>query len=261
MGFLSFQANENHLAILFLGQLKSCEMEIVIYIYNGMTMLDAIGPYEVLRNVKGANIKFVSKERGDVEADSRFVHLNSKFEIEEVSKADILLIPGSTIAFVREMKDKKVLDWIKQIDATTKRTLTVCTGSIILAATGLLANKKATSHWKPINLLREFGVEPVRERIVDEGKYISAAGVSAGIDMAIYLVNQLEGEKAAKAAQLVIEYDPKPIFNSGNYTTAEKEVIDLAEKIMESDAKKDFSLWEILKNVRTLLKLKRQSGN
>lgn len=234
-------------------------MDIVIYVYNGMTMLDAIGPYEILRNVKGVNIKFVSKRKGEITADSHFIHINSKFSIDEVSKADILLIPGSTIAFVREMKDKKVLSWIKQINTTTKKTVTVCTGSIILAATGLLNGKKATSHWKPIHLLSEFGAIPTRDRIIEEGKFITAAGVSAGLDMAIYLVNQLKGALAAKAAQLSIEYDPKPMFDSGNYQTADKEVIKLSEKIMEHDAKKDFSLWETLKNARTLLKLKNNS--
>ena len=224
-------------------------------------MLDAIGPYEILRNVKGTKIKFVSKRKGEIMADSHFVHINSKYGIDEISNADILLIPGSTIAFIREMKDEEVLNWIKKMDKTTQRTVSVCTGSIILAATGLLKGKKATSHWKPINLLREFGVEPTRERIVDEGKYITAAGVSAGLDMALYLINQLKGEKAAKAAQLSIEYDPKPMFNSGNYLTAEKEIIELSENIMESDAKKDFGLWEILKNVRTLLKLKKKANS
>ncbi|NBC06497.1 MAG: DJ-1/PfpI family protein [Bacteroidetes bacterium] len=236
-------------------------MNIVIYIYNGMTMLDAIGPYEILRNVQGVKIKFVSKEKGEITADSHFIHINSKYGIDEISQADILLIPGSTIAFVREMKDKKVLNWIKKIDETTQKTVSVCTGSIILAATGLLKNRKATSHWKPIKMLKEFGVEPTRERIVDEGKYITAAGVSSGMDMAIYLINQLKGEKAAKAAQLSIEYDPKPMFNSGNYLTADKDIIELSEKIMESDAKKDFSLWEILKNARTLLKMKKKANS
>ncbi|MEM8524084.1 MAG: DJ-1/PfpI family protein [Bacteroidota bacterium] len=234
-------------------------MRIVIYIYNGMTMLDAIGPYEILRNVKGTNIKFVSKEKGEITADSHFVSINSKYSIDEISSADILLIPGSTIAFVREMRDQEVLNWIRKVDRTTQRTVSVCTGSMILAATGLLENKKVTSHWRPIKLLSEFGVEPTRERIVDEGKYITAAGVSSGMDMAIYLINQLKGEKVAKAAQLSIEYDPKPMFDSGNYLTAEKDIIELSEKIMESDARKDFSLWEALKNARTLLKLKKNS--
>ena len=232
-------------------------MEIVIYIYDGMTMLDAIGPYEVLRNIKGANIKFVSKTKGEITADSQFIHLNSKFSIDEISKADILLIPGSTIAFIREMKDKKVLSWIKKINETTEKTITVCTGSIILAATGLLEGKKATSHWKPINLLADYGAIPIRERVVEEGKFITAAGVSAGIDMAIYLVNIMKGELAAKAAQLSIEYDPKPMFQSGNFLKAEPEVIKLSEKIMESDAKKDFSVWEMIKNAKTLIKLKK----
>ena len=231
-------------------------MDIVIYIYNGMTMLDAIGPYEVLRNIKGVNIKFVSKEKGEITADSHFVHINSKFCIDEISKADILLIPGSTISFVREMRDKKVLNWIKEINETTQKTVSVCTGSIILAATGLLTEKKATSHWKSINLLSDFGAIPTRERIIEEGKFITSAGVSSGIDMAIYLTNQLKGEVAAKAAQLTIEYDPKPMYTSGNYLTADKEIIELSEKIMESDAKKDLSLWEMLKNARTLLKMK-----
>lgn len=232
-------------------------MEIVIYIYNGMTMLDAIGPYEVLRNIKGANIKFVAKNKGEITADSHFVHLNAKFSIDEIEEADVLLIPGSTIAFIREMKDQEILTWIRKVDITTQKTVSVCTGSIILAAAGLLKNRKATSHWKPINLLSDFGAIPTRDRVIEDGKFITAAGVSAGIDMAIYLINNMKGTLAAKAAQLAIEYDPKPQFKSGNYLTADKEVIKLAEKIMESDARKDFSLWEIMKNARTLFKLKR----
>jgi len=231
-------------------------MQIVIYIYNGMTMLDAIGPYEVLRNLKDVNIKFVSKQKGEITADSHFIHINSKYSIDEISSADILLIPGSTIGFIREMKDKTVLSWIKKMDEQTQKTVTVCTGSIILAATGLLKGKKATSHWKPINLLSEFGAIPTRERIIEEGKYITAAGVSAGIDMALYLVDLLEGPEVAKAAQLAIEYDPKPLYQSGNYLTADKDIIKLAEKVMEADAKKDITLWEMMKNARTLLKLK-----
>lgn len=222
-----------------------------------MTMLDAIGPYEVLRNIKGANIKFVSKQKGEITADSHFIHLNSKYSIDEISTADILLIPGSTVAFINEMKDKKVLNWIRAIDQTTIKTVTVCTGSIILAATGLLKGKKASSHWKAINLLSKFDVTPTRERIVEQGKYISAAGVSAGIDMALYLVSILVNDEQAKAAQLSIEYDPHPPFDSGNYLTADKDVIALSEKIMESDAKKDFGVWDIVKNMKTIIDLKK----
>ncbi|RIA09351.1 transcriptional regulator GlxA family with amidase domain [Flavobacteriaceae bacterium MAR_2010_72] len=231
-------------------------MEIIIYIYNGMTMLDAIGPYEILRHIEGANIKFVSKQKGEITADSHFVHLNSKYGIDEISKADILVIPGSTIAFLKEMKDDKVLNWITKINKSTQITVTVCTGSIILAATGLLKGKKATSHWKSIKLLTEFGAIPTRARVIEEGKYITAAGVSAGIDMAIYLVNKMKGEKAAKAAQLLIEYDPKPMYNSGNYLRANKEIIKMSEKLLESNVKKELSLWDLITNSRRLLKLK-----
>lgn len=221
-----------------------------------MTMLDAIGPYEILRNLEDVNIKFVAKKKGEIVADSDMVQLVAKYEIDEIKKADILLIPGSTIAFIREMKDQKVLQWIKAINDTTRKTVSVCTGSIILSATGLLKGKKATSHWRPIKMLSDFGAIPTRERFVEQGKFITAAGVSAGIDMALYLANEISGEVSAKVAQLVIEYDPKPMFDSGNYLTADPEVIEKAEKLLEKDARKDFSTWEIIKNLRTLLKLR-----
>lgn len=235
-------------------------MEIVIYIYNGITVLDAIGPYEVLKNLKDANVTFAAKQKGEITADSEFVQLVAKHEIDEIKKADILLIPGSNISFLREMKDKHVLDWIRKIDETTIKTVSVCTGSIILAATGLLEGKKATSHWKPIELLKTFGAIPVRERIVEQGKYISAAGVSAGIDMAIYLANSISGEKEAKASQLMIEYDPRPMFDSGNFLTAEPEVIQLAEHKMQIVAKKNLSLWQMLTNIPALMTINKKSG-
>jgi len=234
-------------------------MEIVIYIYNGITMLDAIGPYELLKNLEDVNIRFVAKEKGEITADSTLVHLNAKYDIHEIEKADILLIPGSNIAFIREMKDKQVLSWIKKINETTQKTVSVCTGSIILAATGLLTGKKATSHWKPIELLGDYGAIPTRERIVEQDKFITAAGVSSGIDMAIYLANLLRGEKEAKAAQLMIEYDPQPMFHSGNFQTAAPEVIALAERKMEANAKKHLSLWNLLTNIPTLMKLNKKN--
>lgn len=221
-----------------------------------MTMLDAIGPYEILRNLKDVNITFVAKRKGEIIADSQLVHLSAKHEISEVQRADILIIPGSTAGFIREMKDPQVLDWIKKINKTTSKTVTVCSGSIILGATGLLKGKKATSHWKLVEMLSKFGAIPTRERIVEEDKFISSAGVSAGMDMALYLANLIRGEKAAKAAQLIIEYDPNPMFASGNFRTAEPDVIELAEKILAYDVKKNLSLWEKVKNFNTLMNLK-----
>jgi len=220
-------------------------------------MLDAIGPYEVLRNIRGAKIYFVSEKKGEIKADSDFIHINSKYDISEIENADILLIPGSTITFVREMKNKKVLNWIKKIDKTTKWTTSVCSGSLILAATGLLKDKEATSHWKPINLLKDFGVIPKNERIVKQGKYITAAGVSAGIDMALYLSDKIVGETETKAIQLVIEYDPNPIYDSGSFSKATNEVIKMAEIKLANDAKKEIGLIDLIKSGKTLIKIKK----
>ena len=219
-------------------------------------MLDAIGPYEVLRNMREAEVFFVAEKKGEIKADSDFVHLNVKYDIDEIQSTDILIIPGSAITFVREMRNKKVLNWIKEIDKTTQWTTSVCSGSIILAATGLLNGLKATSHWNLINLLKDFGVEPIRERFIEQGKYITAAGVSAGIDMALYLSNKIVGEKETKAIQLVIEYDPSPIYDSGNYTKASEEVIKMAEIKLTKDAKKEIGLIDLIKSGRTLLKMK-----
>ena len=119
----------------------------------------------------------------------------------------------------------------------------------------MLKGRKATSHWAAIEFLTQFGAIPTRDRIVEEDKFITAAGVSAGIDMALYLVNNLQGETSAKAAQLLIEYDPSPIFQSGNYSSAEENVIKLAKKKMKKDVIGELSIWEILKNARALLKL------
>jgi putative intracellular protease/amidase len=232
-------------------------MKIVIYIYNGITMLDAIGPYEVLHNLPGAEVFFVAERRGEIKADSGFVSINAKYEISEIKDADVLLIPGSNIAFVREMKNKNVLNWIEEMDKTTKWTVSVCTGSLILAATGLLNGLEATSHWKPIHLLKDYGVTPKRERIVEQGKYITSAGVSSGIDMALYLADRIAGETEAKVIQLRIEYDPHPIYDSGNYLKASEEVIKIAEKKMEKDAKKDIGLMDIIRSGRTILKIKK----
>lgn len=235
-------------------------MQIVIYIYNGMTMLDAIGPYEVLRNLKKADIKFVAKKKGKIISDSKFVHLDAQYGIDEIEQADILLIPGSGLAFVQEAKDKKVLEWIRKINETTQKTVTVCTGSIILAATNLLKGKQATTHWGAMKMLEKYGVQPVHERYIEQGKFITAAGVSAGIDMAIYLVHLLQGEKAAKAAQLAIEYDPAPMYNSGNAQTCDREIKKLAEQQLQATAMHELSLWDKVKNASSIITMLRQKS-
>jgi putative intracellular protease/amidase len=232
-------------------------MEIVIYIYNGLTALDAVGLYEILSRLPNANVKFVAKEKGVIVTDTHFLKLVAEYNISEINKADILVIPGSMISFIKESKDKALLSWIAKINLTSTWTTSVCSGSIILAATGLLKNKKATSHWGTIHLLKKYGAIPTSERYVQEDKIITAQGVSAGIDMSLYLASQIVGEEKAKALQLLIEYDPKPPFNSGNIKEADSATIELSKKMLREEAKKDLTIWDIIKNAQLLIKLKR----
>lgn len=231
-------------------------MQIVIYVYPGLTLLDAVGPYEVLRNLEGVGLKLVAKEIGELATDSQLVHLNIKHSIAEIDSADVLIVPGSAISFLREAKDAEVLNWIRKIHATAQKTTSVCSGSIILAAAGLLNGLPATSHWKVVPLLEKHGAIPTRKRIVDTGKVVTAAGVSAGIDMALHLARELKGDAEAKAVQLFIEYDPAPPLDAGNFDRADAETIQLAEAKLVADAKKDLSLWEMLRHAGDLLKLK-----
>jgi len=231
-------------------------MKIAILIYNGMTFLDAIGPYEVLSQLPDVNIQLVAKKRGEIKADTGFAFLKAKHNFNDVTYADILLIPGSTTAFLKIMKDEKTLEWIRKMDKTTQFTTSVCSGSIILAATGLLAGLKATSHWKTMPLLKDFGAIPTQKRVVKDGKFISAAGVSAGIDMALFLCDELVGEDQTRAIQLLIEYDPKPMYDSGNYTTCEPEIIELAEKQLKRTVKKEMNLIQLFKNRKAFKRMR-----
>lgn len=249
----------NEIIKLFLTSTLSKLMNIVIYLYNGLTVLDAVGPYEVLSRLPEANVKFVAKEKGVIISDTHFLKLVAEYDITEIQSADILVVPGSVVSFIRESKDKAVLNWIQNVHQTTIWTTSVCSGSVILAASGILKGKKATSHWGAIHMLNEYGVAPSSERYIQEGKIITAQGVSAGIDMALFLVGRIIGEEKAKAYQLFIEYDPNPPYDSGTISKADAETISLSKKILTKEAKKDLSLLDALKNIPSLIKLKRGS--
>jgi transcriptional regulator GlxA family with amidase domain len=200
-------------------------MKTKILIFDGLTALDAVGPYEVLRSVPGWEVAFVSKSRGEIRTDSGALGLTADLALSEATEADIVLVPGG--AGNRPLlEDEEVLDWLRQVDRGTKWTTSVCTGSLVLGAAGLLEGKRATGHWLQLEPLREYGADPVVGRYVEDGKVITAAGVSAGIDMALYLVSRETGPEVASAIQLAIEYDPQPPFDSGHPSRAPQEIVD-----------------------------------
>jgi putative intracellular protease/amidase len=194
--------------------------QIAIVVYPGYTALDFIGPYEVLRNLPDAEVRFVWHEPGPIAADSGVLLIGATHSFDETSSPDVVLIPGG-MTTMEHARDEKLLDWVRQAHRSASWTASVCSGSVILAAAGLLDGKRATSHWAALPVLKTLGASPVSdERIVHEGDIVTSAGVSAGIDLAMWLAGQIAGEGRAKTIQLVIEYDPQPPFDSGHMSKA-----------------------------------------
>jgi len=200
-------------------------MRIAFLIFDDLTTLDAIGPFEVLCRIPGAEVTFVGETAGIKRADPKSLGLVADSSIADVTSADILLVPGGRgEAQVREKPH--VLEWVREIDKTTDWTTSVCTGALVLGAAGLLKGHSATTHWTRLAKLREFGAEPRSQRFVEDGKIITAAGVSAGIDMALHLVRRVAGDTIAHAIQVGIEYDPQPPFD-GNAMRAPSQVLEV----------------------------------
>jgi transcriptional regulator GlxA family with amidase domain len=199
-------------------------MNTAILLYDGFTALDAIGPYEVLSQLPGGSVTFVAAEAGPVRTDNGMLTVQAERSLAEVRAPEIVLVPGGP-GEVAERAGGPALDWLRAAHETSTWTTSVCTGSLILAAAGLLAGKRATGHWLAMEKLGELGAQPVAERFVIEGKIVTAAGVSAGIDMALALVAQIAGEQVAQAIQLGIEYDPQPPFDSGSPHKAPAEIV------------------------------------
>jgi transcriptional regulator GlxA family with amidase domain len=201
-------------------------MNIAILLYDRLTALDAIGPYEVLSRLPGATVSFVAAEPGPVRTDNGMLTLLAEHSIEDMQEPDILLVPGGPGEVVARAGGP-VLQWLRVAHESSTWTTSVCTGSLILAAAGLLSGVRATSHWLAMEELRRLGAEPVAERVVFEGKIVTAGGVSAGIDMALALAGRIAGELVAQAIQLSIEYDPQPPFDAGSPEKAPAEVVAL----------------------------------
>jgi transcriptional regulator GlxA family with amidase domain len=201
-------------------------MNTAILLYDGFTALDAIGPYEVLSRLPGGSVTFVAAEAGPVRTDNGMLTVRAERSLAEVRAPEIVLVPGGP-GEVAERAGGPALDWLRAAHETSSWTTSVCTGSLILAAAGLLDGKRATGHWLAMDKLGELGAQPVSERFVIEGKIVTAAGVSAGIDMALALVAQIAGDRVAQAIQLGIEYDPQPPFDSGAPHKAPAEIVAL----------------------------------
>ncbi len=200
-------------------------MNITILLFDRFTALDAVGPYEVLQRIPGAKVTFVAPEAGPVSADTGRLTMHADTRMGDVTETDVLVVPGGQGTHVLE-KHEAVLAWLRQTHATTKYTASVCTGSLVLAAAGILKDTPATCHWGVIDRLAEFGAIPTRKRVVREGKIFTAAGVSAGIDMALVLAAEIAGDGVAQAIQLGIEYDPAPPFDAGSPDKAPKDITE-----------------------------------
>jgi len=201
-------------------------MDIALLLYDDMAPLDAVGPYEVLRNVPGWEVRTVAPRKGEVRSENGSLGLIADHALAEITAPDIVLLPGGWGS--RElMKDEATLDWVREVDRSTKWTTSVCTGSLILGGAGLLQGKKATSNWLVLDTLADLGADPVGGRFVEDGKIVTAAGVTAGIDMALHLVAREAGPEVAQAIQLGIEYDPDPPFDSGSPEKAAPEIVEL----------------------------------
>jgi transcriptional regulator GlxA family with amidase domain len=201
-------------------------MQVAIVLYDRMTALDAIGPYEVLQRAPELRPVFVGAERGPVRTENGFLALTVDAAYDEVPAPDVIVVPGG-VGCRALLTDDPVLDWLTAAHPGTTYTTSVCTGSLVLAAAGLLSGLTATTHWAARDELRALGAEPVERRVVEhlDRRIITAAGVSAGIDMALRLTELLLDETAARAAQLMIEYDPQPGYDSGDRATATPEVL------------------------------------
>jgi transcriptional regulator GlxA family with amidase domain len=217
-------------------------MQIAIVVYPGFTALDFIGPYEVLRNLPDAQVRFLWHQPGPIAADSGVLLIGATHSFDETPSPDIVLIPGG-MTTMEHARDQKLLEWVRQAHETAAWTASVCSGSVILAAAGLLDGKRATSHWMALPALKTLGAVPVSdERIVHEGNIVTSAGVSAGIDLAMWLAGQISGEGRAKTIQLAIEYDPQPPFDSGHMSKASAATKAAATALLGKDMVKPAQL-------------------
>ena len=201
-------------------------MDIAILLYDRFTALDAVGPYEVLARLPGAKVTFVGTEARPYTTDTKMLTLVAEASLDDMPSPEIIVIPGGPGQTEAE-KDERVLAWVRHAHETTQWTTSVCTGSLILGAAGLLEGLDATTHWLAYDELAACGAKPTEQRVVEQGKIITGAGVSAGIDMALTLAARVAGDQFAQGIQLGIEYDPQPPFDSGAPSKADPALVEV----------------------------------
>jgi putative intracellular protease/amidase len=207
-------------------------MEIAIPIFERLTALDAVGPYEVLSRIPEARVRFVAETIGAKRTENGMLALSADVVLDELPNPEVIVVPGGfgTRALLH---DELMLSWLRGAHATSEWTTSVCTGALLLGAAGILEGLEATTHWLSLELLRDYGAIPVSRRVVEQGKVITAAGVSSGIDMALTLAARIAGEDVAQAIQLGIEYDPEPPFDSGSVAKAPADVVERVRRASE----------------------------
>ncbi|MFG2741963.1 DJ-1/PfpI family protein [Streptomyces chartreusis] len=200
-------------------------MQIAMALYDRFTALDIVGPYEALSRLPDAEVAFVAETAGPVRADTGFLAITADKALADVPRPDIVVVPGGPGTFA-QIENETFLDWLRTADSTSTWTTSVCTGSLLLAAAGLLDGRRATTHWLTLDFLAQYGAEPTGERVVPDGKYVTAAGVSSGIDMGLTLVGKIAGDEHAQAVQLLTEYDPQPPYDAGSPQKAPAHLVE-----------------------------------
>lgn len=213
-------------------------MQIAIGLYPGFTALDAIGPYQVFTNMPGAEVVVCGARKGDLADDNGLLHLDIAHTFDDIPQPDVLLVPGGMITRKLARDGDPIVEWIRGAHPHTTYTTSVCTGALLLGAAGVLDGLRATTHWIAYDALRSYGAEPTEQRVVREGKVVTAAGVSAGIDLALTLVGDIAGPETAQGIQLGIEYDPQPPYDAGAPSKAPAPIRDLVTAVMnDAEAK------------------------
>jgi transcriptional regulator GlxA family with amidase domain len=208
-------------------------LQVAIPLYPGSTALDAVGPCEVLSRIPWAEVRFVGKKVGPIVTEGNVLRIGITHTLAETPAPDVVIVPGA-VTTASQMVDDELLDWLRKAHETTTWTTSVCTGALVLGAAGILKGLPATTHWYKMGVLRIMGAKPKpKERIVQAGKVVTAAGVSAGIDLGFWLAGKIAGRECAEAIQLVIEYDPHPPFDAGHMSKASEPVRKLARKLMD----------------------------